>query len=70
MPSLERILTSFLGRRVRVWTRYIEAPEEGVLIFFNLKPPYLLLIKDDDGKYHIYNWKEVVKIDCIDNTRV
>jgi hypothetical protein len=34
---------------VRVWTRYIEEPEEGVLIFFNAKPPYMLVIRGRIG---------------------
>ena len=70
MPSLEKIVSSFLGKRVKVWTRFIEEPTQGVMIFFNLKPPYLILLKTDDGKYIIYNWKEVVRIDCLDNIRI
>jgi len=70
MPSLEKIVSSFLGKRVKVWTRFIEEPTQGVMIFFNLKPPYLILLKTDDGKYIIYNWKEVVRIDCLDKTTI
>jgi len=70
MPSLEKIVSSFLGKRVKVWTRFIEEPTQGVMIFFNLKPPYLILLKTDDMKYIIYNWKEVVRIDCLDNIRI
>jgi hypothetical protein len=70
MPSLDRIVASLLGHRVKIWTRYIESPEVGVLIFFNMKPPYLTLIRDDNGKYHIYNWKEIVKIDCLDEIKL
>jgi hypothetical protein len=70
MPSLDRIVASLLGHRVKIWTRYIESPEVGVLIFFNMKPPYLLLLKSDDGKYHVYNWKEVVKVDCLDEIKI
>jgi hypothetical protein len=35
-----------------------------------MKPPYLLLLKSDDGKYHVYNWKEVVKVDCLDEIKI
>jgi hypothetical protein len=48
----------------------IEEPEEGVLIFFNSKPPYLLVIRGRDRKYKIYNWVEVVRVECLEDTRV
>ena len=70
MPSLESIVSAFLGRRVKIWTRFIEEPTEGRMIFFNLKPPYLVLIKTNEGKYVIYNWKEVVRMDCLDEITV
>jgi hypothetical protein len=70
MPPLEQIIAAMLGKRVKIWTRFIEAPEVGILIFFGMKPPYLALIKDDNGKYHIYNWKEIVKIDCLDEIKI
>jgi hypothetical protein len=70
MTSLEDVLKGFVGRVVKVWTRYVEEPEEGVLIFFNAKPPYLLVIRGRDRKYRIYNWKEVVRIDCLEDTKI
>jgi len=70
MPSLEDVVTAFLGRRVRIWTRFLEEPTEGKMIFFSFKQPYLILIKTDNGKYVICNWKEVVRVDCLDETTI
>jgi len=70
MPTLRQIIDAFLGRRVRIWTRFIEEPEEGIMIFFHLKQPFIILIRTDDKKYKIYNFKEVVRIDCLEEIRI
>jgi hypothetical protein len=70
MPTLRQIIDAFLGRRVRIWTRFIEEPEEGIMIFLHLKQPFIILIRTDDKKYKIYNLKEVVRIDCLEEIRI
>ena len=70
MPTLRQIIDAFLGRRVRIWTRFIEEPEEGIMIFLHLKQPFIILIRTDDKEYKIYNLKEVVRIDCLEEIRI
>jgi hypothetical protein len=69
LSELRRKVTSFIGRRVRVWTRFNQ-PVEGILVYFHLKQPFILFLMGDDGIPRMINFKEVVEITAKESFRI
>jgi len=55
------------GKRVRVWTRFMEEPAVGKLIYMHVFTPFTLFIRTDDGQLLVFNWAEVVRVDVLDD---
>ena len=67
--ELRRKLASFAGKKVRVWTRFNQ-PVEGTFVFLSAVSPFMLFIVDDDGKPHLFNWREVVEVEAKDKFKI
>lgn len=67
--ELKRKATSFIGRRVRVWTKYNQ-PVEGTLIFLSLTSPFIMILMDDEGRPRMFNLTEVVEIESKEKFKI
>jgi len=60
--DMQRKLVSFVGRRVKVWTRFLETPVRGTLVYVSPVPPYVLIVSVE-GKPVVVNWHESVMVE-------
>lgn len=67
--ELKRKVMAFIGKRVRIWTKYTQ-PVEGILVFFSLVTPFLLFIVDDNGFPHAFNVIEVVEVESREKFKI
>jgi len=67
--ELKRKVASFVGRRVRVWTRFTQ-PVEGILVYLHLRQPFILFLMGDDGLPRMINFKEVVEITAKESFKI